>query len=116
MNYFKEYFIESDVLFQLSKYSEKPVMFIKSVGLTDCIDTDKIEEVWDFYFGKCDLEILNCLKQFGHAYVYFETEEQAKNAFEDWFPNYGDLLDEEKHFYFYQHLVYYATGINVTNE
>lgn len=115
MEYFKEYFIDSDLLFQLSKHSGKPVMFIRADGLVDCDDAKK-EEVWDFYIGKCELSILNCLKQFGHSYVYFETFEQAKNAFEEWFPNYNDLMDDEKHFYFYQHLVFYENGLNITNE
>jgi hypothetical protein len=116
MKYFNEYFQQNDVVFQLSKHSNKPVMFIESTGLKDCEDLTKVEEVWDFYLGKCNIDIYNCLRQFGHAYCYFDTEEQAKNAFEEWFPNYGDLMDDEKHFYFHQHLVFYEKNLNITNE
>jgi hypothetical protein len=116
MKYFEEYFTQDDIIYQLSKNSQKPVMFIESTGLKNCQDAEKVEEVWDFYLGKCDMQIYNALKQYGSVYCYFDTETQAINAFEEWFPNNGDLMDDEKHFYFYQHLVVYSTGINITNE
>jgi hypothetical protein len=116
VKYFEEYFVEDDVLFQISKQSNKPVMYIESTGLKDCGDDQKIEEVWNFYLDKCDIDVYNALRQFGKVYCYFSTEEQAKNAFEEWFPNYNDLLDEEKHFYFFQHLVVYSSGLNITND
>jgi hypothetical protein len=116
MKYFEEYFTQDDVILQLSKHSKKPVMYIECVGLKNCEDEQKIDEVWDFYLDKCDIHVYNALKQFGSIYCYFDTEEQARNAFEEWFPNYGELLDDEKYFYFYQHLVVYENGLNITNE
>jgi hypothetical protein len=116
MKYFEDYIAESDIIFHLSKNSGKPVMYIESTGIKNCDDEEKIEEVWDFYLDKCDINIYNALRQFGKIYCYFDTEEQAQNAFDEWFPNHSDLMDDEKHFYFYQHLVIYANGINITNE
>ena len=114
MEYKKDYFIDEDVIFQLSNLSGKPVMYFRADGPTKY--PDKAQEVWEFYVGKCDLNILNCIRQFGHAYCYFDSLSQATESFEEWFPNKNQLGDDEEHFYIYQHLVFPQESINVTNE
>lgn len=99
MKYGENIFIEDDILAQLAKQSNKIVMHIKATGAIECNDSEKEQEVWDFYYGKCDLNVLNILSQFKEAYCYFETPFQAINAFEEWFPNKKQLLEEESHLF-----------------
>jgi hypothetical protein len=99
MEYGKNMFIEDDIIAQLAKHSGKTVMHVKAVGAIECDDEEKEQEVWDFYFGKCDLNVLNILIQFKEAYCYFETPNQAIDAYEEWFPNKNQLLDDEQHLF-----------------
>jgi hypothetical protein len=99
MEYGKNIFLEDDIIHQLSKYTGKYVMHIKAVGAIECNDSQKEESIWDFYFGKCDLNVLNILMQFKEAYCYFETLTQATDAYEEWFPCKKQLLEEESHLF-----------------
>jgi hypothetical protein len=115
MLYQHNYFLDTDILSQLSKHSGKPVIYMRADGPLSLTDSEELQEVWEFYIGKCDLNILNCLRQFGHAYCYFETDDQAWDAFNEWFPNKNELLDEEMKYYVYQNLISFHSDINVVN-
>ena len=110
-----DYFFKEDMLFQLSKQSNKAVMYIRADGPNSVNDSERLEEIWDFYYGKCDIQIINALKQNGEVYCYFMTETQANNAFHEWFPQKNQLLDEEMEFYIYVNLVNVSTGVDVVN-
>jgi hypothetical protein len=97
MKYKENIFIEDDIIHQLSSYSNKYVMHLKAIGAIECDDAEKEETIWEFYYGKCDIDVLNILMQFKEAYCYFETFDQATNAFEEWFPNKAQLLEDEMH-------------------
>lgn len=105
MEYGVNIFCEEDIIDQLAKNSNKVVMRIQSVGPNQLKNIDEIEEVWDFYYGKCDINVLNALRQFGELYCYFTTIEQAVNAMEEWFPFKNQLLDEEMHYFISCYLV-----------
>lgn len=109
------YFYPEDILLQLSKDSQKPVMYINAVGIKNCDDVEKVNEVWDFYYDKCDNQILSGLRQRGELYCYFLTIEQAMQSFHDWFPQQGDLLEDEMHFYFHVRIVDVSSGTDVVN-
>lgn len=115
MEYNIDYFSSSDVLFQISKLSEKPLMYIRADGPNQCQNPEILNQVWDFYDDKCDVNIIAGLKQFGEIYCYFLTKEQAWNAFNEWFPQKSDLSDEEKDFYFYVRLVSVNDDIDIVN-
>lgn len=116
MKYGENIFIEDDIIGELAKQSQKIVMHIKAIGVIECNDPIKEEETWDFYFGKCDLNVLNILQQFKEAYCYFETEAQAFTAFEEWFPSKKQLLDDEQHLFVKMTLVSPDKSIVMTNE
>lgn len=97
MKYNENIFIEEDIIGQLAIYTNKFVMHLKAIGAIECDDKEKEDTIWEFYYGKCDLDVLNVLKQFKEAYCYFETSEQAINAYDEWFPNKDQLLDDEMH-------------------
>jgi hypothetical protein len=99
MKYGKNIFIESDILPKLAEHSKKTVMHVKAEGVLDCKDEEKIQETWDFYFGKCDLDVLNILIQFKEAYCFFDTHQEAIDAYDEWFPNKDQILEEESHLY-----------------
>lgn len=99
MKYNENIFIEEDIVGQLAIHTNKFVMHLKAIGAIECDDAEKEETIWEFYYGKCDLDVLNILKQFKEAYCYFETFEQAVNAYDEWFPDKDQLLDDEMHLY-----------------
>lgn len=105
MEYGKDLFVDTDLLDEIAKFSGKTVMLVKAEGVKNCDDEKKIEEVWDFYFGKCDLNVLNLLKQFGEVYCYFDTVEQGLNAMEEWFPRKSQLLPGEEHLFMDTYLI-----------
>lgn len=109
-------FVEDDIIKQLAKHSNKIVMHIKAVGALECDDPVKEEEVWDFYLNKCNLDVLNILIQEKEVYCYFDTLDQAVGAFEEWFPNQNQLLEEEKHLFIRTFIVSPDESIIVTNE
>lgn len=115
MTYNVDYFTKEDVVYQLSLKSQSPVMHIVSIGPNNCSDSIKKQEVWDFYLGKCDNKILSMLMQMGEAYCYFLTENQAINAFYEWFPQDSDLDDTEKDYYIYARLINVSSGLDVVN-
>lgn len=116
MKYGENIFIEDDIIFQLAQHSQKLVMHVKAVGAIECDDVQKQEEVWDFYFGKCDLDVLNILRQFKEAYCYFDTQQQAFDAFGEWFAPKKQLLDTEQHLFVKMTLVSPDKSIVMTNE
>jgi hypothetical protein len=109
-------FDKNDWVEQLAKNSGKVVMHLRADGVLNCDDAEKIEEVWDFYYGKCDNEVYNMLKQFGEIFCYFMTNEQAINALEDWFPRKSQLLDGEEHFYIYANVISPDMQLVMSNE
>lgn len=115
MRYNNDYFFPEETLDQLSKHSGKPVMYIRADGPSSITDQQKLNDVWDFYIGKCPNKILAGLQQRGQLYCYFSTETEAWNAFNEWFPQKKQLLEEEMHYYIYAELVNIATGVDVIN-
>lgn len=113
--YNTNYFYPDDVLYQLSKNYKGPVMYIESTGIKNCLDEDRKNEVWEFYYDKCDNVILSGLRQRGEVYCYFLTNEQALEAFNDWFPQKSALTEEEMDFYFYARIVNAESGLDVVN-
>lgn len=114
-SYNTDYFYTSDVLFQLSLLSGKPVMHIRADGPLNCNDENKINEIWDFYYGKCDNAVLTGLREQGEMYCYFLTTNQAMNAFHEWFPQQHDLEETEKDFYIYARVLNVSENIDVVN-
>jgi hypothetical protein len=116
MKYNENIFIEDDIIQQLAIYSNKFVMHLKAVGAIECDDKEKEDKIWEFYYGKCDTDVLNVLMQFKEAYCYFETFDQATDAFSEWFPNKDQLLDDEMHLYVRVVLVSPDKSITALNE
>lgn len=110
-----DYFYPSDTLYQLSKHSGKTVMYIKAIGPNLCENLERKREIWDFYYGKCDETILSSLRQNGEIYCYFLTEQQAIEAFHEWFPQQSYLEEDEMDFYFYVRLVNAITDVEMVN-
>lgn len=110
-----DYFFKEDIIYQLSSLSEKPVIYFRADGPKSCDDIQKIEEVWDFYFGKADGSILSGLQQTGEVYCYFMDLNQAYDAFNEWFPQKTDLTDDEMHFYVYAQLVSVKDSVDIIN-
>lgn len=115
MEYGVDFFNETDIIDQLAETSNKFVMHLKAVGPSEIDDAEKIEDVWDFYFGKMDTKILNALRQYGELYCYFSTQEQAINAMEEWLPAKRQLLDDEMHYYIYCYVVSPDKTIRLVN-
>ena len=117
MKFNEDYFYaESDfILEQLSKKSGQPVMYIRADGPNTVTDTEKLDEIWDFYIGKCPMEVINTLRSKGEMYCYFRTQTTADNAFHEWFPQKMQLLDEEMEYYIYANVVNVSEGINNVN-
>jgi hypothetical protein len=99
MKYNENIFTEDDIIQQLAIHSNKFVMHLKAVGLIEYDDEEKEDAMREFYYDKCDTDVLNILVQFKEAYCYFETFDQAINAYSEWFPNKNQLLDDEMHLY-----------------
>jgi hypothetical protein len=116
MKYGKDIFIESDILPKVAEYSKKTVMHVKAEGVIACKDEKKIEEVWDFYYDKCNLDVLNILIQFKEAYCFFDSHQEAINAYDEWFANKSQLLDEEDHYYVKVEIVSPNMNIVASNE
>lgn len=115
MEYNIDYFYPEDLLYNLSKASGKAVMQIVSVGPQNCNDKERENEVWEFYYDKCNNDILLGLKKTGEIYCYFITDEIALECFNDWFPQKNTLTDDEMDFYFYVRVVNAATGFDIEN-
>ncbi len=107
-SYNTDFFYPVDLLFQLSKQSGKPVMHFK-------VDGKKSDEVWEFYYNKADNTVVSGLRDKGEVYCYFQTVEQAMDAFHEWFPQESDLEDDEKHFYVAAELVDVSSGAHFVN-
>jgi len=107
-SYNTDFFYPVDLLFQLSKNSGKPVIHFK-------VDGKRSDDVWEFYYDKADNTVVSSLRDRGEVYCYFQTVEQAVNAFHDWFPQESDLLEDEKHFYVSVELVDASSGVHFVN-
>lgn len=99
MKYGINIFSQIDLIDQLAKSTGNVIMHIEAVGPNSTTDPEKLEEVWDFYYGKCDNDVLNAIRQFRELFCYFVTVEQAVDAMEEWFPKKHQLMDDEQHFY-----------------
>ena len=95
MNYNEEYFYAESVLHQLSKQSGGPVMYMRADGPKSVTDAAQLEDIWDFYIGKCPLDIIN--------------------AFHEWFPQKKQLLDEEMGYYIYAEVINVSEGVHNVN-
>ena len=115
MKYNEDYFYQEEIIFQLSKQSGLPVMYLRADGPKSVKDSEKLNEIWDFYFDKCDMTILGSLQDRGEVYCYFKTDEQAFNAFHEWFPQKNQLLEEEMDYYIYVYLVNASSGVTIVN-
>lgn len=113
--YNKDYFYPEETLNLLSKHSGKPVLYIRADGPSNCDDSQKLSDIWDFYYGKCDDNIISGLKQRGELYCFFDEEYQALDAFNEWFPQKSDLLDDEMDYYVYVEMVNFSSGVNIKN-
>lgn len=107
-SYNTDFFYPVDLLSQLSKHSGKPVIHFK-------VDGKRSDDVWEFYWGKADNTVVSSLRDKGEVYCYFQTVEQAVDAFHDWFPQESDLLDDEKDFYVAVEMFDYSTGAHFVN-
>lgn len=116
MNINVDLFDKSAWVEQLAKNSGKVVMHLRADGPLQCNDEEKVNEVWDFYFDKVDINVYNMLREFGEVFCYFMTNEQATNALEDWFPRKSQLLDDEQHFYIYANVVSPDYSLVMSNE
>jgi hypothetical protein len=115
MKYNQDYFYSEELLFQLSKSSGLPVMYIRADGPNSVEDSTERNEIWEFYYGKCDNVILGALQDKGEVYCYFKTETEAFNAFHEWFPQKSQLLDEEMQYYIHVYYVNASTGVSIVN-
>ena len=43
-------------------------------GPNSVTDATQLEDIWDFYIGKCPLDILNALRSRGEVYYYPRTQ------------------------------------------
>lgn len=107
-SYNTDFFYPVDLLFQLSKNSGKPVARFK-------VDGKRSDDVWEFYYDKADNTVVSSLRDKGEVYCYFQTIEQAIDAFHQWFPQESDLLEDEKHFYVSVELVDVSSGAYMVN-
>lgn len=113
MEYGVDIFFESDILPKLAKYSGKVASHFKAVGVID--NPEKEDEVWDFYYGKIPQMLLTLLMQEKEAYVMFKTNDEAINAYDEWFPQKKLLLDDEQHFFVRAEFVSSDGTIHIVN-
>lgn len=110
-----DYFYTDDVIHQLSLLSGKPVMYIRADGPNQCEDVDKLNDIWEFYYDKCDNTVISGLRDKGEMYCFFLTTEQAMEAFNDWFPQKAQLEDDEMDFYIFAQLKFVSENIDIVN-
>ena len=80
---------------ELAIKSEKYVMYIRADGPMKCSDSEKIEEIWEFYQQVCDGNVYSILREYGECVVYFEGKNYAKECLDEWFPQKKLLNDIE---------------------
>ena len=114
-NFNEDYFYVESVLHQLSKKSGGPVMYMRADGPNSVTDAAQLEDIWDFYVGKCPLDILNALRSRGEVYYYPRSQTAADNAFHDWFPQKKQLQDEEMGYYIYAEVINVSEGVHIVN-
>jgi hypothetical protein len=110
-----DYFYPQDLIYQLSLLSQKAVMYIRADGPNSCEDDTKKEEIWQFYYDKCDNVVVDGLRDDGEMYCYFTTVNQAFDCFNEWFPQKSDLQDDEMEFYIYARIVSVPDSVDVVN-
>lgn len=109
-----DYFYPFDLLHQLSLTADKPVLYLNAIGPSACTEERK-NEIWEFYYDKCDNTVISGLRQEGEMYCYFLSMEQAFRCFNEWFPQKRDLTEEEMDFYVYARLIYAKDNIDIVN-
>lgn len=115
MIYGEDYFYADSVLEQISKQSNGPVMHMRADG-PNSATAEELVDIWDFYIGKVPNKILAALQSKGEVYCYFKTQQEATFAFQDWFPQKKQLLEEEMKYYIYAEMVNVAEGVYSINE
>ena len=83
-----------DLIEQYAIASGKSTVHIRADGPIKY--PEKAKEVWDFYEDKCDDNVRHLLMQLGEVYCRFESEDQAIDCIERWFPS-KLLLDDEEY-------------------
>jgi hypothetical protein len=114
MEYGINVFFESDILLQLAKHSGKVAAHFKAEGVI--AHPEKADEVWEFYLGKIPQTVLSVLMQENEAYVIFDTNEAALNAYDEWFPLKEYLLDDEMYFFVKGEFVSSDETMNISND
>lgn len=84
-----------DATTAFAKLSGKVVAHIKAVGPLNCKDSQKVEAIWEFYYGKIPDEVYDTLKSFGEIFCFFETGNEAITNLEHWFPSLQLIDDNE---------------------
>jgi hypothetical protein len=107
-SYNTDFFYPIDLLYQLSKNAGKPVMHLK-------VDGKRSDEIWEFYWNKADNTVVSSLRDKGEVYCYFQTIQQATDAFNEWFPQEEHLGEDEKDYYVSVELVDVASGAHFVN-
>jgi len=82
-----------DATTEFAKLTGKIVAHVKAVGPLNCSDLEKVEQVWNYYYGKIPNEVYDTLKSFGEIFCFFETANQANTELSSWFPTL-QLIDE----------------------
>lgn len=94
-------FHETDLQRLLVRETGKWVVHLIAEGLRD--NPDKASEFLEFYADKVDnIEILNALytaPKRKEAYVLIERDDDARAAYEFWFPHRGELADDEQYLF-----------------
>lgn len=85
---------EKDLIQQYAIASGKTIVHIRADGPKKY--PEKADEVWEFYDGVCDDNVRHLLMQLGEVYCRFESEDQAYDCIERWFPD-KRLLDDEEY-------------------
>lgn len=81
---------------KFTQLTGKAVARIKAVGPMACQDKEKVKQIWQFYDGKVDDEVLDQLKSFGEVFCFFNTTNEMIAAIEHWFPS-KRLIDDEEY-------------------
>lgn len=85
---------EQDLIKEYAIASGKTIVHIRADGPKKY--PDKATEVWNFLDGICDDNVRHLLMQIGEVYCRFESDDQAYDCIERWFPD-KRLLDDAEY-------------------